>query len=289
MTAPTRLTTPTIAVTGSTGELGSRVAAVLAERGVAQCLPVRLPRRAPRPAHAQVVEVGGYTDRAGMEKALRGIEALLIVPSARHEDPLRGHRTLFAAARAAGVQRVVLLSLAADAAPGLIPRAEAYAVAERDLIESGLDWTIARMNLALDLIPMAVARDGRLRRPERGAIAPVSYDDLAEALAQLLLDDAFAGRTLTFTGPELLTIDELGAVLSAHAPAPVSPVACDPQAVLAGTQSDAWWLELQRGVAAGAFDAVTPDLEQALGRAPESVDAWLRRHPFALVHVGFSI
>lgn len=289
MTASTRLLTPTVAVTGSTGELGGRIAALLAERGIPQLLPVRVSRRAPRPARAQVVEVGGYTDRNGMERALRGIETLLIVPSSRYDDPLEGHRALFAAARAAGVRRIVLLSLATEAPHGIVPRAEAYAVAERDLMESGLDWTVARMNLALDLIPMAVARDGRLRAPSGGAFAPISYDDLAEALTQIVVDDRHAGRLLTFTGPEALSVDELGTVLSAHAPAPVRPVPCDPDAVLAGTQTDAWWLAMQDGIAAGAFRQVTSDLVEVLGRHPETVSAWLRRHPFALVHVGFTV
>lgn len=289
MTASTSLSTPTVAVVGSTGELGTRVVEALAARGIAQCLPVRAPRRAPRPPRAQVVEVGGYTDRAGMERALHGIDALLVVPSVRQDDPLTGYRAMFAAARAAGVGRVVFLSLAVDAALGVLPRAESYAVAERDLIESGLDWTIARMNVALDLLPMAVARDGRLRRPSGGDIAPVAYDDLAEAMARLLLSERFAGQVLHLTGPQTLPIDAVAAVLSEHAPAAVRAVPCAADEQLAGTQSDAWWRELQPAIEAGGFARVSDDLQMVLNRPPLTLDAWLRRHPFALVHVGFGL
>jgi len=53
---------PTIAVTGSTGRLGGRVARPLAERGVPQQLMTRRPERAPHLPCATAVR-GGYVDR----------------------------------------------------------------------------------------------------------------------------------------------------------------------------------------------------------------------------------
>ena len=70
MTAPVRLETPRIAVAGATGEVGGRVAQLLAARGIAQRLPVRASRRSPRPDRADVVEFGGYEDRRGLVAAL---------------------------------------------------------------------------------------------------------------------------------------------------------------------------------------------------------------------------
>jgi NAD(P)H dehydrogenase (quinone) len=64
-----------VAVTGSTGALGGRVASRLAGRGVAQRLVVRDAERAPKLAGAEVAVAAGYHDRA--QHAAATLRALL--------------------------------------------------------------------------------------------------------------------------------------------------------------------------------------------------------------------
>ncbi|MEO7060668.1 MAG: NAD(P)H-binding protein, partial [Lapillicoccus sp.] len=68
----------TLAVTGSTGQLGGRVARLLAGAGVAQHLLVRDPLRAPQLPLAEVVQAE-YSDGLASRRALSGIDALLMV------------------------------------------------------------------------------------------------------------------------------------------------------------------------------------------------------------------
>lgn len=105
-----------IGVTGATGELGGRIAARLAERGVAQRLVVRDPSRAPELPGAEVARASSYGDGEEMRRALEGVRTLFLVSAGEAFDRVRLHTTAVDAAVAAGVERVVYLSFL-NAAP----------------------------------------------------------------------------------------------------------------------------------------------------------------------------
>ncbi|MDP9226453.1 MAG: NAD(P)H-binding protein, partial [Actinomycetota bacterium] len=72
-------TLPDLAVTGSTGEVGGRVARRLAQRGISQRLVVRDPATAPALKGATAVGASSYRDVAGMTRALQGVRTLFFV------------------------------------------------------------------------------------------------------------------------------------------------------------------------------------------------------------------
>ena len=61
-----------IAVTGSAGEVGGRVASRLAKLGIKQRLVVRDPERAPRLPGAEIVQASSFGDAVSMGRALSG-------------------------------------------------------------------------------------------------------------------------------------------------------------------------------------------------------------------------
>src|SRR6266571_9133853 len=75
---PDAVRTVPIAVTGATGQIGSRVAQRLAAAGVRQRLLVRDPRRAPDLPGADLA-VAEYRDGESMRRALAGVDTLLLV------------------------------------------------------------------------------------------------------------------------------------------------------------------------------------------------------------------
>ena len=82
-----------IAVTGVTGRLGGRVAALLAAEGVPLRLVVRDASRAPKLPDAEVA-VASYEDGAAVEAALRGVEVALMVSAGESATRRpRGSRT----------------------------------------------------------------------------------------------------------------------------------------------------------------------------------------------------
>src|ERR1700759_1581060 len=106
-----------LAVTGSTGAVGGRVARVLADLGVEQRLIVRSAGRAPRPDGAEVREVpGGYADPAGFREALEGVGTLFLVSAEEAPDRVAQHKNAVTAAKEAGVERIGLTSFLRAAA-----------------------------------------------------------------------------------------------------------------------------------------------------------------------------
>src|SRR4051812_24726063 len=92
-----------IGVTGATGQIGGRVARLLAEAGLPQRLVVRDLSRAPTLEGADVVLAGSYADGHAARRALEGVNVLLMISAQESADRLTHHLTFIDAAAAAGV------------------------------------------------------------------------------------------------------------------------------------------------------------------------------------------
>ncbi|MFF3916402.1 NAD(P)H-binding protein [Streptomyces sp. NPDC001852] len=101
----------TVAVTGVTGALGSRIAARLAGHGVPQLLGGRSPDRVPELPGARRRGPAAYADAADMRRALDGASTLILVSGHRTGRRLEEHATAVEAAIAVGVGRVLYVSL----------------------------------------------------------------------------------------------------------------------------------------------------------------------------------
>src|SRR5689334_12839797 len=100
----------TLAITGSTGAVGGRVAQQLAD--LRPRLVVRDASRAPDIAGSEVA-VATYADGAAAERALAGVDLLFMVSAAESEVRRDEHRSFIAAAARAGVRHIVYTSFAA--------------------------------------------------------------------------------------------------------------------------------------------------------------------------------
>src|SRR4051812_19508951 len=126
------MTNTNIVVLGSSGMTGRRLVPLLRERGA----NVRATRRS---GEASFV----WEDPSTHAAAFAGIDAAYLVPPALDAHPAPVVATTLAAARAAGVTRVVLCSsLGVVLSPGAIRQGSREL--ERTVVESGLDWTILR-------------------------------------------------------------------------------------------------------------------------------------------------
>lgn len=128
-------------------------------------------------------------------------------------------RALNAAARAAGIHRIILISAISARADVPTGYAQSKLQGEQDLQASGLDWTILRPSLVygegsyggtsllrgLAGLPLAVPI------PANGSydFSPIHVDDLAEAVVRVSTDPAFIGQTLEPCGPETLSHREI--------------------------------------------------------------------------------
>ncbi|MEV6342277.1 SDR family oxidoreductase [Actinoplanes sp. NPDC051851] len=193
-----------IVVIGGTGLIGSRLIALLRERGHEAV--------AASPATGVDTLTG-----AGLAEVLTGARVVVDVsnsPSFADADVLAFFQTsghnLLAAERAAGVAHHVALSVVgADRAPesGYL-RAK---VAQEELIrESGVPFTILRATQFFEFlgaIAGAGTVDGVVRVPS-GPMQPVAADDVAATLAELAPGEP-AGGIVELGGPDACPLDDL--------------------------------------------------------------------------------
>ncbi|MGY1711601.1 NmrA family NAD(P)-binding protein [Geodermatophilus sp. SYSU D00758] len=284
-----------IAVTGSTGALGGRVARHLAAAAPAPALRlvVRDPTRAPVLPGAEVVPVpGGYADGPGMTAALAGVHTLYLVSAAEAEDRLQQHLTAVRAAADAGVQCVVYTSFLGAAPDAVFTLARQHAATEAALAATGVRTTVLRHGMYADFVPFFATReDGRavIAAPGgQGRASFVSRDDLAEVGAAALLDDspALDGAVLAVTGPQALTLAEAAAVLA--------EVTGLPAAYREQTVEEAWatrrpsghpdwevegWVSSYLAIAAGELAEVTDVVPRLTGHPARTLAEHLRAHP----------
>ncbi|MFF4544344.1 NAD(P)H-binding protein [Streptomyces sp. NPDC001406] len=200
-----------IVVTGATGHVGR----ALVDRLVAADRPVRAltrdPERARLPRKAQVVKFRLDEPDALFEGA-SGL--FLYVQAAGAQTP-----ALLGAARKAGVRHVVLLSsgIVQEGADETHPIHVMHATAERQVRDSGLEWTFLRPH-AFATNALQWAPQIRAGNTVRGVFAdmltaPIHEDDIAAVAERALVDGGHEGAAHRLTGPGATTnTDQIAAI-----------------------------------------------------------------------------
>lgn len=273
-----------IAVTGATGRLGGRVAALLAAEGVPLRLVVRDASRAPRLPDAEVA-VASYDDGAAIEAALRGVDVALMVSAGESATRVADHLTFVAAAQRAGVRHLVYTSFAAAAPDAVFTLGRDHYATEQAIRAASMRFTLLRDNFYTDVLPGFADADGLVRGPAgQGRCAFVVRDDVAQVAAAVLRDpDHHASRTYTLTGPEALTFEAALAELSASSGRRFRFEDETLEQAYASRRRDYpghpdWeyeaWVSTYVAVASGALSGVSDDVAAVLGRPATSVAAF---------------
>jgi uncharacterized protein YbjT (DUF2867 family) len=204
-----------LAVTGSTGRLGGRVARLLAARGVEQRLLVRDPARAPQLPGVAIAQAS-YADADASRRALEGVDVALMVSGSEAPDRVDHHGTFIDAAVDAGVRQLVYVSFVGAGPDATFTLARDHGATEQHVRDRGIGFTFLRDNLYADFFPFMVGDDDVLRGPAGdGRVAAVAQDDLADAIVAVLTDPArHEGRTYDLTGPAAVSLGEVAATLS---------------------------------------------------------------------------
>jgi uncharacterized protein YbjT (DUF2867 family) len=213
-----------ILVAGGTGMLGTRVVALLRQRQLKVRVLTRDRRRAADLAGSGVdIVEGDIGDAAAVGHAVDGVTTVVSAihgfagpnntgsPATVDRD---GNRNLIRAAREAGVEHMVLLSVR-DASPDhpMDLMRMKYA-AEEELKASGLAWTIIRpgpyMELWCFLLGLPLLEKGKTQLFGHGdnPISWVSATDVARFVELSVVDPEMRGRVIELGGPENLTMNE---------------------------------------------------------------------------------
>ncbi|WP_067700262.1 SDR family oxidoreductase [Nocardia jejuensis] len=279
-----------IVITGATGTIGSEIVRQLIERGVKVRAVTRDPDRARFPGGVEVVR-GDYADTASMAAAMTGAEAAFLV-GLLGPDYVELDRALVAAARDAGVRRVVKLSAigTGDAALGRV--GTWHLPGEQAVRDSGVAWTILRPSSfasnTFSWIDPVRAGGPVPNLTGSGAQGVIDPRDVAAVAVAALLSPDHDGRVYTLTGPRALTAHEQAAALSEALGRPIEvidvPLETAREHMLAAGMSAEFADGAMAGqayVREGGNARVTGDVEAVLGRPPRGYAEWARDHAAA--------
>jgi NAD(P)H dehydrogenase (quinone) len=210
-------------ITGATGQLGSAVVRRLLERtaGADIAALVRDPSKAADMAARGVsVRVGDYDDAAALDRAMAGVDRVLLIAGNDPQRRVQQHQNVIDAARRAGVR---LFGFASRSLRNIHTSKNTlmgdYFETEERIRRSELPHLFFRNALYLDTVPVYVggARvlDTGIRLPAgSGRVAYALRREMGEALANAMLDARDAGRTYVVAAPRAYTFDDVAAALT---------------------------------------------------------------------------
>ncbi|MBL9106400.1 MAG: NmrA family NAD(P)-binding protein [Myxococcales bacterium] len=201
-----------ILVTGATGNLGRAALHSLATLGIPARAGVR--DLSQRPGHDAVVL--DFERPETFAPSVVGVGGLVLVRPPPIADVGPTLCALVDAAMAAGVRRVVFLSVIGADRRGYIPHAKV----ERHLRAAGADWTFLRAGFFAQNLGDAYRTDicerCELFVPAGdGRAAFVDVRDIGEVAARAFIEPGHVRVAHTLTGPEALTFTEVAALLTA--------------------------------------------------------------------------
>ncbi|WP_405888178.1 NAD(P)H-binding protein [Streptomyces sp. NBC_01136] len=273
-----------IVVTGATGNVGRPLIEALAEAGEQVVAVSRRPLPSPADGvgHAQA-DLGSAES---MRPVLEGADAFFILLAGELLGYGEAATDLLAAAKDAGVKRVVLLSSQINATRPDSASHGRLREFEEAVRGSGLDFTILRAGgFASNAFAWAesVRADRTVFAPFGDVALPViDPADIAAVAAVVLREDGHAGRTYELTGPEAVSPRVQAEVIAGAIGEEVTFVELTreaaqahmaqfmPEDVIAGT------LDIL-GTPLPAEQRVSPDVEKVLGRPATPFSGWVTR------------
>ncbi|WP_029114562.1 SDR family oxidoreductase [Mycobacterium sp. URHB0044] len=246
-----------------------------------------------RERNAELV-VGDLDDPRSLPPAFDGVQDVWLLTPNGPRAPENNMNAVWAA-RQAGVERIVRLSVvgAAHTAPNRSGRL--HALSDREIQECGMRWTILRphwfmQNLLNEAADIAATGTFSLNMAS-ARIGMIDVRDIAECAALVLLDDPdrHHGQTYTLTGPQSLTFDEVADHTSLALGRSISyvPVSDDAKRItLQGYGVPTWIIDMLEEYAqayiGGWGDFTTDTVAQLLGRPPRGIADFARDHATAL-------
>ncbi|MET9362896.1 NAD(P)H-binding protein [Streptomyces sp. NPDC006632] len=268
----------TVLITGSRGKVATTLIPLLREHGIAVRAASASPDKLTVPAGVERV-VCDLDDPATFPAALAGVESVFLYANPHHIE------AFLAAAKAAGVQHIAVLSSSSILEPGADTNAIAamHSAVERGIERSGIEATFLRPGAfagnALGWSWTAKSAGSvDLPYPEAQS-SPIHEADIAEAAFAVLTRPELRGRAYHLTGPASLTAAQQVAMLAEATgrPLTVNPVSAEAWKASTAEFMPAAVADALLGYFAsheGHPDAVTQDVDELTGHPARTFASW---------------
>lgn len=279
-----------IAVTGSTGTIGSELVRLLSQAGVATRAIARSVAQARALPHVTTL-AADLRDPQTLDAALLGTERLFLLTG---NDPgfAQVQIGVVGAAARAGVRHLVKLSALGASDHSKSGIARAHWEVEQAIQRSAIPWTMLRphafMQNWLGEVAEAVRAERVIYSPiGAGRVPFIDTRDIAAVAAKVLLDPRdHIGKKYVLTGGTAVGYADVAEVLSRLMGRTVTYRAItmeEARARLAGKGVPAELIDATLAIAAyqrdgGPTAVVSPTVERLLGRPPLTLEEFVRDH-----------
>ncbi len=276
-----------ILVTGAGGNVGRPLIDELAAAGA----PSRAAHRsADKAARAKAAGLDAmtvnYARPESLSPALDGVDAVFLLATGV-EGQIEGETNVVRAAKAAGVRRIVKLSVfgAAEEEFGF---ARTHRPVEREIERSGLAWTFLRpasymQNFTNFMAPTIRSQHAIYTLIPDAVFNHVDTRDIARVAAKVLTESGHGGQAYTLTGPRSFSYRDAARTIGDVTGTAVQVVALTESDARAGMKSHGvpdvyadhlvdldWWYESGKG------DQLTSSISDITGREPTSFASFVK-------------
>lgn len=281
-----------ILITGATGQLGTAVIRQLLQK-VSPDQIATFVREQSKAVDLRkqglTIRLGHYDDTESLDRAMQGIETVLLIAGTDEQNRLSQHQNVVNAAKKAGVQRIVYTSRALKNPATLVNQLMKGHFQTEDYIKaSGLPYTLFQNILYMDAIPQFLGGEAVFERginvpAGQGRVALALRSDMGEAIANDLVTTHQGSTTYCLTGSESYSFYDIAAALTSLSGQTVVYSPAESATFEAGLISRGLPEEMARritgfitDIANGQEDWISPDLERLLGRKPTTLQEGLR-------------
>lgn len=222
-----------VLVVGAAGRFAGLVVPALAGRGVSVRGLVRDEKQGEQARRngAAEVAIGDLRNRASIDAALRGVDAAFYIAPVYQKDEAQMGLPFVAAAKAAGVRRIVFSS-AIHPVIGKLQNHIQKVPVEEAVVESGMEFTILNPTVFYQNLVAtwpSVVKAGTFAEPFSASarISRVDYRDVAEVAAIAFAEDRLLNGTFELCADGGLDRSEVAAVMGEVLGRPIQATAPD--------------------------------------------------------------
>ncbi|MDO6518547.1 SDR family oxidoreductase [Zobellia uliginosa] len=280
-----------ILVTGATGNLGSSVIETLLKNIPAQNISA-LVREEDKILGIKAKRInafqGDYDNEYALESAMANVDTVLLISAGDQGDRMQQHRNVIDTAKKSGVKNIAYTSRAMKNRATLAHQLmEEHFLTEDYIKNSGLNYTIFRNTLYMDVLPLFVGKKvfetGIFQPAGNGKVTFALRKEMGEAMANVLSNENCQNKTYKFTNNEAYSFYDIAKALTTLCGIEVKYNPVDiptfqermkstgiPEPMLQKV------VEFNTDIKNGQEDEITNDLENKLGRKPTTLKEGLK-------------